>query len=179
MSTHTDQRRYPIGRFHYDGPLSAAARSEKRRAIQAFPARLRAVVQRLSEEQLDRPYREGGWTARQVIHHVADSHLNAYIRFKLALTEEIPRIKGYDEQAWAELPDTFQTPVSVSLDLLEALHARWALLLEAMSSGDYERNLFHPEKDRNISLDEMLALYAWHGEHHLRHVELAGKKTKP
>jgi hypothetical protein len=116
------------------------------------------------------PYRPGGWTVRQLVHHIADSHLNAIIRFKLALTEQEPSIKPYDEGAWAKLPDTTNTPPEVSLTLIEALHHRWTVLLRSMGSEDYRRTLFHPEHRRSFSLDEMLVTYSWHSAHHLRHI---------
>jgi uncharacterized damage-inducible protein DinB len=137
--------------------------------IDAAPAALRAAVAGLSEEQLATPYRPGGWTVRQVVHHLPDSHANAYVRFKLALTEDNPTIKPYLEARWAELPDNAGTPVEVSLGLLEALHRRWVVLLRGMGPEDFARPLTHPEKGR-LSLDQMLALYAWHGRHHVAHV---------
>jgi hypothetical protein len=130
---------------------------------------LRAAVLGLSEEQLDTPYRPGGWTVRQVVHHVPDSHMNAYVRFKLALTEEAPTIKPYAEARWAELPDTRLTPPEVSLTLLDNLHERWVNILRNMTPEDFERRLQHPEKGL-LTLDAMLSLYSWHGRHHVAHV---------
>jgi uncharacterized damage-inducible protein DinB len=137
--------------------------------IDETPAKLRAAVAGLSASQLDTPYRPEGWSVRQVVHHLPDSHANAYVRFKLALTEDSPTIKPYLEARWAELPDTRETPVEVSLALLEALHRRWVILLRAMTAEDFARPLQHPEKGR-LTLDQMLALYAWHGRHHVAHV---------
>ena len=133
------------------------------------PEKLRAAVQDLNEEQLDTPYRPGGWTIRQVIHHLPDSHMNSYVRFKLALTENTPAIKTYDEAKWAELDDSKDTPVEVSLNLLESLHKRWVVLLRSMSEKDFHRSVNHPEWGE-IKLDRMLALYSWHCRHHLAHI---------
>jgi hypothetical protein len=130
---------------------------------------MRAAVAGLTTAQLDTAYRPGGWTVRQVVHHVPDSHLNAYVRFKLALTENAPTIKPYDEAAWARLPDTASTPIEVSLDLLESLHARWVRLLEAMTDSDFARQFHHPESG-TMRLDTYLSGYAWHCRHHLAHI---------
>lgn len=167
--------RYPIGKFSFDGDVSDAARAARIADVEAAPRLLRAAVERLTPRQLDTPYREGGWTVRQVVHHVPDSHLNAYVRFKLALTEDAPTIKPYDEAAWAALPDSRETPIAVSLTLLEALHTRWVTLLRAMSPADFARTFVHPEQGRSMPLDMALALYAWHGKHHLGHVESVAK----
>lgn len=162
--------RYPIGEFAYAGPPDPAARRDRIGRLAAAPARVRAAVAGLSPAQLDTPYRPGGWTGRQVVHHLADSHLNAYIRFRLALTEPSPTIKPYDEAAWARLPDGASGPVELSLDLLAALHRRWVLLLEQLGADDWARAYHHPALGRDVTLDEALALYAWHGEHHLAHI---------
>ena len=162
--------RYPIGKFSFDGDVSDAARAARIADIEAAPRLLRAAAEGMSERQLDTPYREGGWTVRQVVHHVPDSHLNAYVRFKLALTEDAPTIKPYDEALWAALPDSRETPVAVSLTLLDALHQRWVTLLRAMAPADFSRTFIQPEHCRSMSLDQVLALYAWHGKHHLGHV---------
>ncbi len=161
--------RYPIGPFQWEGSLSDDARHRAIDEIAEAPARLRSAVEGLSPGQLDTPYRPGGWTIRQVVHHLPDSHLNAYTRFKLALTEETPTIKPYDEARWAELADTQSTPPEVSLALLEALHKRWVVLLRSLEPRDFARMLRHPERGV-MSLDEMLALYAWHGRHHVAHI---------
>lgn len=137
--------------------------------IAATPVRMREAVAGLTPAQLDTPYREGGWTVRQVVHHVPDSHLNAYTRFKLALTEETPTIRPYDEAKWAALADTHATPISTSLDLLESLHDRWVRLLRSMKESDFQRRLIHPESGEQ-SVDNLLALYAWHGRHHVGHI---------
>ena len=161
--------RYPVGKFHWKGELTEADRAELIAQIAEAPARLREAASGLTEAQLGTPYRPGGWTARQVIHHVPDSHMNAYIRFKLALTEDQPAIKPYDQVQWAELADTKVTRVETSLTLLESLHERWVNVLRSMTQADFERTLNHPEHGL-IKLDWMLALYAWHGRHHLGHV---------
>lgn len=162
--------RYPIGKFAYDGVATPEARSRRIAEIAQAPVALRAAVKGLTPKQLDTPYREGGWTVRQVVHHVPDSHLNAYIRFKLALTENTPTIKPYDEKRWAELADTRTVPPEVSLALLDAVHERWVALLKSMTLADWQRAYHHPEYNRRIPLDEVLALYAWHGRHHAAHI---------
>jgi uncharacterized damage-inducible protein DinB len=159
---------YPIGRFSYPDSTTPEQRQAWILEIARAPRELRAAVAGLSPQQLDTPYRPGGWTARQVAHHVPDSHMNAFTRFKLALTEDQPTIKPYDEARWAVLPDT-ALPVEPSLDLLDALHVRWVRLLEAMSEQDYQRTFVHPESGA-LRLDQYLALYAWHGRHHVAHV---------
>jgi uncharacterized damage-inducible protein DinB len=161
--------RYPIGPFVWTGESSEEQRRERIDRIEAAPVRLMAAVQGLSEEQLDTAYRPGGWTLRQVVHHVADSHLNSYTRFRLALTEDVPVIKGYEQERWAELPDARTAPVLVSLVLLEALHRRWVQLLRSMTPADFARTFVHSELGK-VSLDRNLALYAWHGEHHTGHI---------
>ena len=162
--------RYPIGRFSFEGQATPQLRERWIGQIAAAPGALRAAVSGLTPAQLDTHYRDHGWTVRQVVHHVPDSHLNAYTRFKLALTEDEPVIKPYEEARWAELPDVAATPVDTSLTLLECLHRRWVLLLRALNPADWARSLRHPEHGRTIGLDEMLALYAWHGQHHVAHI---------
>jgi len=161
--------RYPIGKFSYEGPLSEQQKTKFLDDIEQTPARLRAAVQGLSEQQLDTPYREGGWTVRQLVHHVPDSHLNSYIRFKLALTEEEPTIRPYMEDRWAELPEARTAPIGLSLALLENLHQRWMLMLRAIPAADWKRTFRHPEIGP-MTLEKNLALYAWHGKHHVAHV---------
>jgi len=161
--------RYPIGKFHFDGPLTEERKQTSLDDIAHTPANLRAAVKGLSEAQLDTPYRPGGWTVRQVVHHVPDSHLNSYVRFKLALTEDGPTIKSYAEDRWAELADTKSTPVEVSLTLLEALHDRWVRLLRSLSTEDWKRTFRHPDLGA-MTLEKTLALYAWHGRHHVSHI---------
>jgi hypothetical protein len=161
--------RYPVGPFLFNPSATDATRAECIQQIAQVPAAMRRALDGLSDGQLDTPYRPGGWTVRQVVHHVPDSHLNAYCRFKLALTEQNPTIKPYDEAAWAKVADTARTPPDVSLTMLDALHTRWVILLESMTAADFARPLQHPEKGA-ITLDWMLQLYAWHGRHHAAHV---------
>jgi hypothetical protein len=165
-----DDLRYPIGKFAFDGGSTERDREAWIADIAAAPAKLRDAVRGLSAQQLDTTYRPGGWTVRQVVHHVPDSHLNAYVRFKLALTEHAPTIKPYDEARWAELVDSRATPVETSLSLLDALHERWVILLRALGPADYARTFMHPEHGRAVSLEWTLALYAWHGRHHVAHI---------
>lgn len=165
-----DDPRYPNGPFRSVGrSLTAAERSALVDAIEAHPARMRAAVAGLDDEQLDTPYREGGWTVRQVVHHVVDSHLNSYVRFKLAVTEDNPAIQTYQEKLWAELPDAKSAPVAVSLAILEALHARWVSFLRALGPEEHLRTVRHPEWG-DVSVDVLLEIYGWHGLHHESHV---------
>jgi uncharacterized damage-inducible protein DinB len=163
----TDER-YPIGKFTPVPILSPAERTDRVEQISAAPANFRRAVAGLNDAQLDTPYREGGWTVRQVAHHLPDSHMNAYMRFKWGLTEENPAIKTYEEKDWAKTPET-RAPIAVSLELLTALHQRWVTLLRGMRPADFMRTIQHPEWG-TPSLDTMLALYAWHGRHHTAHV---------
>ena len=168
MSEHDP--RYPIGKFRLEGEVTPERRKGWIAELEALPSRLRDAVSGLDDAQLDTPYRPDGWTVRQVLHHVPDSHMNAYIRFKLALTEDEPTIKPYLEGPWAELPDTRATPPDVSLALLKALHQRWVALMRSMSEADFGRTFVHPEHGRVIKLDEVLPMYAWHGKHHTAHI---------
>jgi len=161
--------RYPIGKFDHKIFVTEEMRSEFIKVIESLPSLLRKEVENLTEEHLNTPYREGGWTIRQVVHHIPDSHLNSYVRFKLALTEDNPDIKTYEEHLWAELKDSAQTPISVSLNLLESLHKRWVILLKSLSDEQFERTFKHPDWG-TISLSKTLALYAWHSKHHLAHI---------
>jgi len=162
--------RYPTGRFTPKGaPLSPEERADLIARIAALPGELRAAVAGLTVEQLGTPYRDGGWSPRQIAHHIPDSHLNALVRFKLALTEDVPTIKTYDQEAWAELADVEGTPVEASLTLTDGLHQRWTVLLDAMSPGDFGRGLTHPEFG-TIDLDFLLSLYGWHGRHHVTQI---------
>jgi hypothetical protein len=164
-----DDLRYPIGKFTFTENLSEKEREQAVAAITEAPANLRAAVSGLTGEQLETPYRPGGWTVRQVVHHVFDSHLNSYARFRLALTEDEPLIKPYDEAAWAELIDAKTAPVEVSLTLLEALHNRWVMLLNSLSPSDWQRTFRHPELGV-VSLEKNVQLYSWHGKHHVAHI---------
>ena len=161
--------RYPIGPFKMEENITAARRHEFIEVIAQAPANMRAAIKGLKEDQLDTPYRPGGWTVRQVVHHVPDSHLNAYIRLKLALTEDQPTIKAYDEKLWAALPEARSAPIDLSLNLLETLHRRWVLQWQAMQPEDFARQFNHPEHGLR-SLDWLLCLYAWHGRHHVAHI---------
>lgn len=160
---------YPIGKQKIEEHLTENQRHRFITEIAETPAKLRAAVQGLSQEQLDTPYRPGGWTVRQVVHHLPDSHLNAYIRFKLALTEDLPTIKPYHENLWAEMPDAKSGPVEVSLTLLDSLHQRWVLLLRSMTAADFDRPFVHPEMGR-MTLEKYLSVYSWHGKHHVAHI---------
>lgn len=169
MTDSLETLRYPIGRFQAPELVTEADRKAWIRDLERLPALLRRAVEPLSTAQLDTPYRPGGWSVRQVVHHLADSHLNSFVRFKWALTEERPTIKPYDEAAWAELPDVAATPVAVSLDLLDALHARLVVLLKALGPAQLAREFLHPESG-TVRLDRNIGLYAWHSRHHLAHV---------
>jgi uncharacterized damage-inducible protein DinB len=167
--------RYPIGKFSFDGTLTSGQKKQYLDDIEQTPERLRAAVRGLSDQQLNTPYREGGWTVRQLTHHVPDSHMNAYIRFKLALTEDEPTIRPYMEDRWAELAESKQAPIDVSLALLDSLHQRWRLVLRNISDADWKRTFRHPEMGL-LSLEKTLALYAWHGRHHVAHVTTLREK---
>jgi uncharacterized damage-inducible protein DinB len=171
----SEDLRFPIGKFSWPAGMSADERERYIARIAAAPARLRAAVAGLSDQQLDTPYRDGGWTVRQVVHHVPDSHMNSYTRFKLALTEDEPTIKPYDEAAWAKLSDSVKTPLETSLSLLESLHERWVTLMRLMSDTDWKRRFVHPEHGP-VSLERNVALYAWHGDHHVGHVTALRKR---
>ncbi|HKS23388.1 MAG TPA: bacillithiol transferase BstA [Thermoanaerobaculia bacterium] len=161
--------RYPVGKYERRDVLTEDERAAMIEQIAATPQKLREAVAGLTPQQLETPYREGGWTLRQVVHHIPDSHMNSYVRFKLALTETTPTIRPYDEARWAELPDSVDTPPETSMQLLESLHDRWVRLLRSMSTDDFRRTLSHPENGL-MTLDAMVALYAWHGRHHVAHI---------
>jgi uncharacterized damage-inducible protein DinB len=169
-----DDLRYPIGRFIPPATSLASVRSAHIETLRRLPGRLRAAVDSLSGAQIDTPYREGGWTVRQLVHHVFDSHANSYVRFKLALTEDWPTIKAYDEAAWAKLADS-RGPIDVSLALIDGLHERWVMLLEAMTEEDFQKGFVHPEHGRQ-KLATTLALYDWHSRHHTAHI--TGLRTR-
>ena len=162
--------RYPVGTWDRRDTLAPDERAAMIDTIAETPRRMRDAVAGLSAEQLETPYRDGGWTLRQVVHHVPDSHLNSYCRFKLALTENEPTIRPYDEARWAELSDSVDTPIETSLTLLESLHDRWMRLLRSMKDDDFGRTLNHPEWTKPMTLDTMLSLYGWHGRHHVAHI---------
>jgi uncharacterized damage-inducible protein DinB len=161
--------RYPIGKYQTPTDITPVERAEAIREIAAAPEKVRAAVSGLNDAQLETPYRDGGWTVRQVVHHVADSHMNAYIRWRLALTETEPTIKPYEESAWAKLQDAAHAPVDVSLRLLVPLHERWVGLLRSVKDDEFARTFRHPEHGVR-TLDWMLFLYAWHGNHHTAHI---------
>lgn len=161
--------RYPVGKFEFPQSVSPADMAQFLDQIAEAPAKLRAAVSGLNDGQLDTPYRPGGWTVRQVVHHVPDSHMNSYARFRLALTEDSPVIKPYEEARWAELADARTMPIEPSLALLESLHARWVVLLRSLSSKEWARTFRHPELGE-VSLEKNAALYAWHGRHHVAHI---------
>jgi hypothetical protein len=168
--------RFPIGRYQPEESITGERRSEWIRDIAGMPATLRQAVTSLSDAQLDTPYRPEGWTVRQVVHHVPDSHMNAFIRFKLALTEDVPTIKPYDQALWAGLPDA-RGPIANSLTLLEALHERWVILLNGMSPEDYQKTFRHPENGRILKLEGVLGLYSWHGRHHVAHITSLAERS--
>jgi len=165
---------FPVGRFTYERPYSEAEREELILQIEEAPAQLRRAFQELPPGGLDMPYRLGGWTARQVIHHVPESHMHSYIRFKFAMTEAEPTVKPYDEAVWALQPDVVTTPPEVSLALLDALHLRWVAFLRTLKPDDWNRTFRHPEIGL-VTLDRNLGLYAWHGRHHVAHLRLIGQ----
>ncbi len=160
---------YPIGKFEFQ-ESTAELRAAWINELKIAPDQLAAAVEGLTDAQLDTPYREAGWTLRQVVHHVADSHMNSYIRFRWALTEDSPVIKAYDEKVWADLTDAKTAAVDLSLNLLAALHARWVVLLENLSEADWKKDFVHPESKKEIPIDRNLAIYAWHGKHHIAQI---------
>jgi DinB superfamily len=164
-----DHLRYPIGKFTIPEQITPAHLSQWISSIETLPKHLRCTVEGLTDEQLNTSYREGGWTVRQVVHHLADSHMNCYVRFRLALTEDTPPIKTYNEKGWANLSDARTAPIDLSLQLLDALHARWVLLLGSFSPQEWARAFHHPKLGQ-MKLDTALGSYAWHGQHHLTHI---------
>jgi len=168
--TELEDLRFPIGKFSSPASSMAGIRAAHIQTLRSLPDRLKEAVSGLGDAQLDTPYRDGGWTIRQVVHHVADSHANAYVRFRLALTEDWPTIKPYEEAAWAELADARTLPAGVSLDLLTALHARWVCLLESLTEEDFLKGYVHPASGGRQNLAQVLALYDWHSRHHTAHI---------
>ena len=164
----SEDLRFPIGKFDKNMEITPESRREFIKTISDLPENLEKAIENLNEEQLDTPYRPEGWTVRQTVHHIADSHLNSFIRFKLALTEDVPTIRPYYEDRWAELADS-EMPVDVSMKIIEGIHSRWAKLLNAMSDEDFQRKLNHPESGE-WTLEKMLALYDWHSKHHTAHI---------
>ena len=168
--------KYPIGKFAPQDTYSTEELNRFIERISTLPQRIETLVKTFTQKQFDTPYREGGWTARQVLHHIADSHMNAYIRFKWTLTESTPTIKAYNEKLWAETPDVKQDP-RVAMDLLKALHVKWVSLLKGMTSEDFNKGYLHPETKKNNTLDRVTAMYAWHGDHHLGHLKTIADKS--
>ncbi|MFD2561657.1 YfiT family bacillithiol transferase [Aquimarina rubra] len=168
---------YPIGKFECPDTITRKHISEWIKDIEELPVKIAELVCDFNDDQLETPYRPGGWTARQVIHHIHDSHHNGYIRFKWALTEDTPVIKAYYEDRWAELFDTKSAPINLSLDLIKALHAKWVYFLKGLSDTDLEKIFIHPEGDVEISLAEDIGIYAWHGNHHLAHLKIIAGDT--
>lgn len=164
-----EELKYPIGRFQYKGPYTEEQKRQFIKEIAETPEELKKAIKNLSDEQFATPYRPEGWTVRQVVNHMTDSHMNAFIRFKLALTEQNPGIKPYDQDKWVNLADTLNSPVEISINLLDALHQKWVILLNSLSAEDYKRTYMHPESG-NTSLEKVLGMYAWHGKHHLAHI---------
>ena len=170
-----DELKYPIGKFKFPEKISPADRTTFIREIEETPASMRAAVKGLNDAQLDTPYRPGGWTLRQVVHHVPDSHMNSYIRFMLACTEDSPTIRTYEEQLWAELPEAKTGPIAMSLNLLDALHIRWVMRLKNLGPDDFSKTFVHPQLGP-VALERALALYAWHGKHHVAHITTTRKR---
>jgi hypothetical protein len=167
-------RRHPIGQFRVEGDSSVSQTKQWIEEIDQLPKQVSELVNKLSELELQRTYRERGWNIRQLVHHLADSHLNSFVRFKLALTEEKPVIKPYDEASWAQLPD-YEMPVQSALDLLASIHRKWVVLLRTLTPAQLQRTFIHPETREEVSLKENIGIYAWHGKHHLAHIHLALK----
>jgi len=170
MEANMEELQYPIGRFKRPETYTDADIKEWLGALKGLPMWMDACIENLDVPQLETPYRPGGWTVQQVVHHVADSHMNAYIRLKLALTEDNPTVKPYDEALWAELPDSRHLPVNISVTLLHALHLRMVHQLEQLQPTDWERTFYHPQHNRNMAIWQLAALYAWHGRHHAEHI---------
>lgn len=166
----TESLSYPIGKYQTK-PFSQKQKDEWLLDIKFLPAELELTIQNLDEAQLQTPYRDGGWTVHQLVHHIADSHMNAYMRFRLGLTENNPTIKPYDQEAWAQLNDTKTLPINVSLTLLHALHQRWYATMKDLSDEAWQRTVFHPEQKKEITLWHLLGMYSWHGKHHTAHIK--------
>lgn len=165
----SNELRYPVGPCEWSAEVTAEERRQHLRDIAELPAKLRGAVAGLAPQHLDIPYREGGWTIRQIVHHIPDSHMNSYVRFKLALTEDQPTIKPYDERLWAEIPEARLAPIEISLDMVDALHRRWSLMLDNMTDADFERSILHPEIGA-LKLKSLVAGYGWHCRHHVAQI---------
>lgn len=175
MNSTDEQLRYPIGKFTPKESYSTEELNSFIESIQSLPGRIDTIIKKFSEQHYNTPYREGGWTGRQVIHHLADSHMNAFIRIKWALTEETPLIKAYEEKLWAETPENALDPV-ISMNLLQALHHKWAALLKLVPPSQRSREYIHPATQKKVSIERMMALYSWHGNHHLAHLQIIASK---
>jgi hypothetical protein len=173
-----DQLKYPVGKFSFNKDAGAAEIAACIAEIEMVPAHLRKAVQGLTNAQLNTPYREGGWNLRQVVHHIADSHMNAYCRLKLAATEVNPTIKPYDENNWAAMKDSLELPVEISLSIIDPLHARMTHMLKNFSKDDWNRTVYHPEAKREMSVNFLIQLYAWHGRHHTAHITTLRARMK-
>jgi hypothetical protein len=169
----SDKLKYPIGRLSLPDQIDQQQIDAWIDNLENFPDKLREVAENLSEAELETPYRPGSWTARQTIHHLADSHMNSYIRFKWALTEDNPIIKGYNEAVWADMKDSKTADTDASLKMIEGIHARWVALLRGLTMEELKSTFYHPEFDKTMRLDRMVGLYSWHGDHHLAHIENA------
>jgi len=165
----TQDPRYPIGKYEAM-PFSASQKSIWIQALRDCPKEVEAAVVGLTQSQLDTPYREGGWKVQQLVHHITDSHMNAFARFKLGLTEDVPTIKAYDENKWVAMADVLDTPIHYSITILFALHERWANLLDSLTDEQWQRKIFHPGRNAEVSLWDLFAVYAWHGKHHVAHI---------
>ena len=165
-----EKLKYPIGKFAKPDKYTSNLKNEFIEIIKIFPKKIKSEVENLSDEQLDTQYRPEGWTIRQVVNHCADSHMNSLIRFKLALTEQTPTIKPYYEDRWAELDDSKKSPITAALKTIEGIHERWVFLLSSFRNEDWKLKFYHPESKREVSLEENLAIYAWHCKHHLAHI---------
>lgn len=169
--------KYPIGKFQDSPKITDQDIDRYIRTLKEFPARLKNLVGSWTHEQLDSQYREGGWTIRQLVNHLSDSHMNSFIRFKLALTEDSPTVKTWDQVQWAELQDSFNMDIKAALQILKGLHKRWVFELRSLTNREFESTFYHPEQNRTITLRESLAFYAWHCEHHLAHIESLKKEN--
>lgn len=170
--------RFPIGRFHYAAPFSDSERTDQIERIASLPDRLASVLTTLEAADWETPYRAGGWTVRQVVHHLPDSHLHAYTRFLFALAQNGTQIVPYNEERWVAVIDERQISPDLSLALLRALHARWSALLRTLAGEDFQRSVHHPDHNRAITVDELLGMYAWHGDHHLAHIESVTSRNR-
>lgn len=171
------KEKYPIGKFQHSGEINKAIIDSWIYDIECLPLELSTLCKTISQKALDTPYRDGGWTARQVIHHLADSHINSYLRFKWSLAEDEPTIKAYDEKTWAEQKEAKEADIQISLDIIKAMHGRWVHVLRNMNKSDFERGFIHPESQSRWQLDKTTGLYAWHGKHHIAHIEMSIAKS--